>query len=429
MTAKRALAAVAALLVALTGIGAVAAVSSPALPHTETVTISPGEKIGVSATNASDYLDVSVQPAGMNDTEMINETVGPNGSISVDPAPIGAVWHNPSPLPGPKVGAGAATINDTTYVWGGSSPATYSRPADGGNWTVESQIPYSGGSGQGTAVANGSLWALGGYDDSYSAKMYRYDPDTGNWTQEPNLPEGWNSVNAVGYENALFVFGGYDGSSVNKSVLKYDIESKSWSIVGEMDTRYSSAAYAATDDGIAIIGGNGRKNVSYFRPGESDKWASGPQLPQTRSNAGAAEIDGQLIVAGGGWDLGSRAQVLRLSGSEWTNVSKLPRPRENPAVAVSDGNLSVLGGDISGGGSTATTRFEPMPDASRYRVSVGPSSESVEALNISVVGSSNGLIGVVDDTVPSIPGVPDAAGYAVIIVAVVGVGALGLKRT
>jgi len=105
-----------------------------------------------------------------------------------------------------------------------------------------------------------------------------------------------------------------------------------------------------------VIGGIGSsgalKSVEVYDPA-TDRWTSGPDLPENRSGlAAVTDADGHLYVVGGrGGESGNpldEVLVLDPAGGAWSAVASLPTPRASLAAALgSDRRIYALGGSVS----------------------------------------------------------------------------------
>jgi non-specific serine/threonine protein kinase len=113
-------------------------------------------------------------------------------------------------------------------------------------------------------------------------------------------------------------------------------------------------AGAVVADRIGVVGGitddGGASNIVESYDPATDRWQSGPDLPEPLHHVAAATFRGELVVVGGftggGADLYDRPtdRVLALRGDAWVDLPRLRRPRGAAAVAVVGDTLYVVGG-------------------------------------------------------------------------------------
>lgn len=82
-----------------------------------------------------------------------------------------------------------------------------------------------------------------------------------------------------------------------------------------------------------------------------EAWVRLPDMPTSRSEVGAAYLDGRIYVAGGlGVSRGGEPIVLSSFEAydnalgEWRKLPELPEPRHHAAVAALDGKVYIMGG-------------------------------------------------------------------------------------
>src|SRR3954466_919888 len=96
-------------------------------------------------------------------------------------------------------------------------------------------------------------------------------------------------------------------------------------------------------------------------------WTVGPELPTPRSEIGAAAIDGQLYVLGGGTGAAQTLnEVLDLGAGQWRTGAPMPRGLNHHGVTALNGRVYVFGGADEAGRPT-TTSLEYDPAANQWR--------------------------------------------------------------
>jgi N-acetylneuraminic acid mutarotase len=111
----------------------------------------------------------------------------------------------------------------------------------------------------------------------------------------------------------------------------------------------------------------------------------GPLLPTPRSEIGAAVVDGQLYVVGGGIGAAQMAnEVLDLASGQWRSGTAMPRGLNHHGVATLNGRVYVFGGsDENGRPTNAALEYDPPSNSWRALKDLPTprSSPGVAALN------------------------------------------------
>ena len=101
--------------------------------------------------------------------------------------------------------------------------------------------------------------------------------------------------------------------------------------------------------------------------GAGGAWTTGPELPSPRAEVGAAIVDGQLIVLGGGVGVYQTAnEILDLVSDTWRKGAPMPRPLNHHGVIGLNGKVYVFGGaDQNGRQTNASLEYDPSTDSWR----------------------------------------------------------------
>ena len=267
-------------------------------------------------------------------------------------------------------------------------------------------------------VLNGRIWVAGGLDQSgeATASTQFYDPVINSWEQGPPLPEPVHHAMLVTYRDQLAVIGGFRSRDndllavTSPRMMLLDNKTDKW--VDGPPLRHPRAAggAAVVGDEIVVVGGRvgnpeqlvtqtevydgtgwrdaanipvpgdhlavaadsnylyavgGRKftagsnvdNVQRYDP-KANRWTILPRTPQTVSGAGAAIVDGQLIVAGGEGvtSVSTTVQAYDLStpNATWTTLPSLTPGRHGLGVTAIGKTLYAVGGATKAGHTAFT---------------------------------------------------------------------------
>jgi N-acetylneuraminic acid mutarotase len=102
--------------------------------------------------------------------------------------------------------------------------------------------------------------------------------------------------------------------------------------------------------------------------GAQGTWATdGPLLPTPRSEIGAAVVDGQVYVLGGGIGDSQRLnEVLDTASGQWRTGTPMPRGLNHHGVVALNGRVYVFGGsEENGRPSNASWEYDPPSNAWR----------------------------------------------------------------
>lgn len=162
----------------------------------------------------------------------------------------------------------------------------------------------------GAATWDESIYVFGGSESNpfafeswsrYSDKLYRFDTSTSTWTELASMPECKETKGAI-VNGKLYVFGGYNGYVSNR-IDMYDIKTNVWKRLGKMPKGVSANAIAAYGTTIFIAGDY--KNEKYLASYEVNTGVFNviQSNMKARRHAGAAVINGKLYVMGGIHDI------------------------------------------------------------------------------------------------------------------------------
>ena len=303
----------------------------------------------------------------------IGAGVSVNGSSLVNIQPtdgnISAFSTNSNALPDIRAYHSSVTANGYVYVIGGwnnsdtQSTVYYAKlNSDGstGAWSTNANaLPAI--RGEHTSVAaNGYVYVLGGYSDSYQSTVYyaklNSDGSTGAWSTNANaLPDirgGHSSIVANGY---VYVIGG-SGTSGNSSTVYYaklnsDGSTGAWSTNANALPDVNSEHTSIVANGyVYIIGGFGasdyQSTVYYARlnsDGSTSSWSTNSNaLPAIRGDHTSVVANGYVYVIGG------------YTGSYQSTVYYASLPRislqgDLDLLGLSGANLGDSTGDLSSG--------------------------------------------------------------------------------
>ncbi|HVF72562.1 MAG TPA: kelch repeat-containing protein [Chthoniobacterales bacterium] len=217
----------------------------------------------------------------------------------------------------------------------------------GGEWKVLSDMPTPRQE-LATAVLNGKIYTLGGYDaDVRATKTVEvYNPATNSWTTAADLLTGNQHNAAAVAAGKLYSFGG-----LARSTAVYDPVTNTWAAVATMNVAHSNtAAVGVINDLIYVAGGTPDGTaVEVFDPA-TNIWTMRAPMKVGRNHCAGGVINGKFYVAAGRGSTGAATalEVYDPQTNNWTTLASMPTPRSGVAAGVVNGELYVFGGEVGG---------------------------------------------------------------------------------
>ena len=278
----------------------------------------------------------------------------------------GGVWTNKAPMPTPRSGLGAASINGIVYAVGGAdaggcNPYSTVEAYDPvtNTWTTKAPMPTPRYSLAVVAV-NQMLYAIGGggyCNNAFDrATVEAYNPATDTWTTKASLPVASRDNSASVINGIIYVVAG----TYQKALYAYDPATDIWTSKAAVTTQRFFGATAAMN-GIMYWTGGTDSAVDAYDP-VTDSWTrKASSIPNNRGNIGAAAINSTLYFVGGE-GVTAEMDAYNPTTDTWTIQTPMPTARP-PGVAVANGVLYALGGHtINYGAALATNEaFTPSP--------------------------------------------------------------------
>jgi non-specific serine/threonine protein kinase len=206
------------------------------------------------------------------------------------------------------------------------------------------------------AVVNGEIWVAGGLTTSTKATAATqvYDPTKDAWRAGPSLPEGVDHAMLVTYRYQVMLIGGFrsrGGESVaSPQVLIFDDSTGHWVPGPSLHYPRAAAAAAVVGDKIVVVGGRiGKQLVRQTEVYDGAAWHDGASIPVPGDHLAAAS-DRSYLYAVGGRKFDSRhntdaVQRYEPATDRWTSLPALPKPVSGAGAAIINGQLLVAGGE------------------------------------------------------------------------------------
>jgi non-specific serine/threonine protein kinase len=210
------------------------------------------------------------------------------------------------------------------------------------------------------AVLTGEIWVAGGLTTSTTstaatAATQIYDPRKDAWRAGVSLPEAVDHAMLVTYQKRVMLIGGFrsrGGESVaSDQVLIFDDSIGHWREGPPLHHPRAAAAAAVVGDKIVVVGGRtgAEQLVSQTEVFDGKAWQAGADIPVPGDHLAAAS-DGSYLYAVGGRKFKSSnntnaVQRYDPATNQWTTLAPLPKPLSGAGAAIINGQLLVAGGE------------------------------------------------------------------------------------
>lgn len=295
-------------------------------------------------------------------------------------------WTTRSPMPTPRLYAGAVVVQEQIYVIGGFSGSTlgtveaYDPATD--TWTTRASMPTARAIPVVVSVDD-KIYAIGGFqfegltDGTHTVVTEEYDPVTDTWTPRADLPApiegtrflGNASIGGAALKGQIYVsvFSPNLSPEGPTATYRYDPSTDEWqSTAAPIPFTYTRFSVDAIGDrlyalsvGEAPYGGSfdiGAPLAEY--DGETDIWILRPATPSARRAMGVAAATGRLYAVGGLVTERTEPEQTfyrRVADVEfydpvenrWLEATPMEVPRHSPAVVEVNERLYVIGGGVT----------------------------------------------------------------------------------
>jgi N-acetylneuraminic acid mutarotase len=211
---------------------------------------------------------------------------------------------------------------------------------------------------QTSAVVNGKIYVIGGEPSEPSggvglSSVEEYDPATDTWTIKADMPTGRRDFvgSSAVVDGKIYVIGGWDGSTIS-TVEEYDPATDTWRRKGDMPTRRCSLATVAVDGKIYAIGGllswdnlSGLRTVEEYNPA-TDTWTRKADMPRGVWGLCASVFSGKIYAMGGRPNLRAKPYVQEYDPATdtWTKKADMPVATSQMGSAVLGNKIVIIGG-------------------------------------------------------------------------------------
>jgi len=208
-------------------------------------------------------------------------------------------------------------------------------------------------------VLDGRIWVAGGLTASgkATASTQFYDPAINSWGQGPPLPEPVHHAMLVTYRNQLVVIGGFHSrdndllADTSARMLLLDKDTGKW-VDGPPLHHARGGGAAVVNDKIIVVGGrvgNPEQLVTQTEIYDGTSWRDAADIPVPGDHL-AVTTDSSYLYAVGGrkFSAGSNTDVVQRydpKADRWDILTPIPKPVSGAGAAIIDGRLIVVGGE------------------------------------------------------------------------------------
>ena len=221
-----------------------------------------------------------------------------------------------------------------------------------------------------TAVLDGKLFIMGGYNMYSLSSVECLDLETGLWSEAAPMSAARDDHGAAVIEGKIFVVGGSDGYQDLSSVECFDPATAKWTALTPMNRSRCGHGVVSAQGKLFAVGGNGPisypryealRSVECLDP-STGVWTNVNPMSEARQLQVMAVLGDKLFAIGGedaDHNKLSSVECLDLSvqNSTWTPVASMNMPRSEFGVAVTRGMLYAIGD--SGDARSSMECFDP----------------------------------------------------------------------
>jgi non-specific serine/threonine protein kinase len=253
----------------------------------------------------------------------------------------------------------------------------------------------------GAAVLDGEIWVAGGLTPSTKATAATqiYDPTKDAWRAGPSLPEAVDHPMLVTYRNRVVLIGGFrsrGGDSVaSPQVLFFDDSTGHWVPGLPLHHPRAAAAAAVVGDKIVVVGGRTGPEEQLVRQTEvydGKAWHDGADIPVPGDHLAAASDRDYLYAVGGRRikSINNTNAVQRYdpATNRWTPLAALPEPLSGAGAAIINGQLLVAGGENTTPTVVSTVLAYDLTDPTATWTTLPPLTQGRHGLAVAAIGNA-----------------------------------------
>lgn len=171
-------------------------------------------------------------------------------------------WTTTTPMRLPRGSFAALALGERVYAFGGGNTMkqdiydtmdVYDPSTD--TW-MQGQSMRSKRFGVGGAVVEGSIFAVGGFDQKmYLDTVERFDPREGTWKPVQSMSVRRGSLLTSSLDGRIYALGGYNGSKIIPDAEVYEHRAGRWRIISPMQNQRAYGGAVGTNNSVFVIGG------------------------------------------------------------------------------------------------------------------------------------------------------------------------------
>ena len=276
--------------------------------------------------------------------------------------------HSQKKAPDGMTRGSAVTDQMMTYCtpWGSDSLYRYIMTED--KWEELPQCPYRN---SGLVVIDSALTAVGGWDGSYTNKLFTLRQN--RWVEEyppMNTARSYPAVVSTsdgGHMNVIAIGGVGGGGGWINAVELFHTGRRSWSRLTSLPQPLTRPSATICGNQLHVIGryDDGyscslqallSSNQPIRSQSRTPTWTPLPRLPVEWSTA--ATLCGQLVIIGGKRDGSSVNSIHQLVDGQWVNIGSMSSGRRMCLVASPSPDKMVVVGGVDANGFTTLHSVE-----------------------------------------------------------------------
>ncbi len=234
--------------------------------------------------------------------------------------PASDTWRAGPTLTTARSAFGAATVGQTIYLFGGTTP-----------------------------------------EQATTTTVQALDTTTGQWRDLAPLPAPLASPAPTQLNGTIYLIGGEANGAAVGTVYAYTPAANSWRTLAALPTPRTGLAVEVLEGKIYALGGlvNGTASatVDVYDP-VANQWAPGTPLLAPMANFGAATIDGRLYAVSQ-----LSHEMLDPRVNRWVEAEAMATPREADSVVPLSGSIYSIGGHGGGTRQSSAAVEAYMPGA------------------------------------------------------------------